>query len=161
MERVSDVPGPALASSTKQRIWRSNWLFERKLDGMRILASRSGDTVRIRSRHGADVGASYPEIVDALQTVDAPDYVVDGEVVAFEGERTSFGLLQQRIHLTDPTKAMRTGVEVFYYLFDLLHLDGHSTRKLPLRDRKALLADLFEWEDPLRFLPHQQGDGEE
>ena len=49
---------------------------------------------------------------------------------------------------------------VYYYLFDLLHLDGHSTRGLPLRERKALLEDLFDWEDPLRFTQHRDADGE-
>ncbi|HZJ06213.1 MAG TPA: non-homologous end-joining DNA ligase, partial [Nocardioidaceae bacterium] len=47
-----------------------------------------------------------------------------------------------------------------YYVFDLLHLDGHSTRGLPLRERKALLRDLLEWHDPLRFTSHRNADGE-
>ena len=160
-ESVADVPGPALATLTQQRFSRPSWIFERKLDGMRILASRSGGQVRIRSRRGADVGASFPEVVEALEAIDAPDFVVDGEVVAFEGGQTSFGRLQPRIHVSDPVKARRTGVTVYYYLFDLLHLDGHSTRGLPLRERKALLKDLFDWEDPLRFTQHRNADGED
>jgi DNA ligase D-like protein (predicted ligase) len=160
-ESVADVPGPALATLTQERFSRPNWIFERKLDGMRILAYRSGDQVRIRSRRGADVGASFPEIVEALEAIDAPDFVVDGEVVAFEAGQTSFGRLQPRIHVSDPDKARRTRVPVFYYLFDLLHLDGHSTRGLPLRSRKALLEDLFDWEDPLRFTQHRDADGED
>ena len=126
-EAVADVPGPALATLTQDRFSRPNWIFERKLDGMRILGSRSGATVRIRSRRGADVGASFPEIVDALEAIDTPDFVVDGEVVAFDKGQTSFGRLQPRIHISDPDRARRIGVTVYYYLFDVLHLDGHST----------------------------------
>jgi DNA ligase D-like protein (predicted ligase) len=158
-EKVADVPGPALATLTQDRFSRPNWIFERKLDGLRIIASRSGQTVRIRSRRGADVGNSFPEVVDALTALDTPDFVVDGEVVAFDKGQTSFGKLQPRIHISDPDRARRIGVKVYYYLFDLLHLDGHSTRGLPLRERKALLKELFDWEDPLRFTQHRNTDG--
>ncbi len=161
MEKISDVPGPALATLTRERFSRRNWIFERKLDGMRLIASRSGDDVRLVSRSGADARGSFPEIVEALAAVDAPDFVVDGEVVAFDGRRTSFSKLQARMHVSDPRKARRTGVAVVYYLFDLLHLDGHSTRALPLRERKALLKDLFDWADPLRYTTHRNADGED
>ncbi len=159
-EQVRDVPAPALATLTKERFSREGWIFERKLDGMRILASRSGADVNIRSRNGADAKASFPEIVAALESIDAPDFVVDGEVVAFDGGQTSFARLQQRMHVSDPAKARRSGVAVFYYLFDMLHLDGRSTRGLPLRERKGLLRELFDWDDPLRFTAHRNADGE-
>jgi bifunctional non-homologous end joining protein LigD len=161
MEAISDVPGPALATLTKDRFSRADWIYERKLDGMRIIASRDGDAVRIRSRSGADAGSSFPEIADVLAAIDTPNFVVDGEIVAFDGDRTSFARLQPRMHVSDPAKARRSGVKVYYYLFDLLHLDGESTRKLPLRERKALLKDLLDWDDPLRFTEHRNADGEE
>ncbi len=160
-EKVSDVPGPALATLTQDRFSRPNWIFERKLDGMRILGSRCGDEIAVVSRRGADAAASFPEIVAALAGVDVPDFVVDGEAVAFDGGQTSFSALQPRMHVSDPAKALRTGVQVYYYMFDLLHLDGHSTRGLPLRERKALLRDLFDWHDPLRFTQHRNADGED
>ncbi len=160
VERIVDVPGPALATLTKQRFSRDGWVFERKLDGMRVLASRSADGVDLRSRTGRDAGRSFPELVEALASVDVPDFVIDGEVVAFDGAQTSFARLQQRMHVNNPTKALQVGVKIHYYVFDLLHLDGHSTRGLPLRERKALLRDLFEWDDPLRFTQHRNTDGE-
>ncbi len=159
MERISDVPGPALATLTKERFSRQGWVFERKLDGMRIIASRSTGTVRLRSRNGADAGAGFPELVDAIAAIDVPDFVVDGEVVAFDGDQTSFARLQPRMHVSDAVRARRSGVAVFYYVFDLLHLDGHSTRRLPLLERKSLLRDLFDWHDPLRFTSHRDTDG--
>jgi bifunctional non-homologous end joining protein LigD len=159
MERISDVPGPALATLTKEPFSREGWIFERKLDGMRVIASKSADDVRLRSRTGADAGGAFPEIVDALAAIDTPDFVIDGEVVAFDGDQTSFAMLQPRMHVSDPAKARRSGVRVFYYVFDLLHLDGHSTRRLPLRERKALLRDVLEWNDPMRFTTHRNTDG--
>jgi DNA ligase D-like protein (predicted ligase) len=160
VERISAVPGPALATLTKERFSRDGWIFERKLDGMRVLASSVGDTVRLRSRNDLDAAGSFPEVVEAFESLDLPDFVVDGEVVAFDGAQTSFALLQRRMHVSDPAKARRSGVTVFYYVFDLLHLDGHSTRGLPLRERKALLRDLLDWQDPLRFTRHRNADGE-
>jgi DNA ligase D-like protein (predicted ligase) len=160
VERISAVPGPALATLTKERFSREGWIFERKLDGMRVIASRAGEKVRLRSRNDLDAAGSFPEVVEAFESLDLPDFVVDGEVVAFDGAQTSFALLQRRMHVSDPAKARRSGVTVFYYVFDLLHLDGHSTRGLPLRERKALLRDLLDWQDPLRFTRHRNADGE-
>jgi bifunctional non-homologous end joining protein LigD len=160
VEKLQSVPRPSLATLTDERFSRPGWLFERKLDGMRVLAERAGDRVRLRSRSGADAGASFPEIAEALQAQHTPDFVVDGEVVAFDGDRTSFAALQPRMHVSNADKARRSGVEVVYYLFDVLHLDGQSTRGLPLTDRKDLLHELFDWQEPLRFTDHVLADGE-
>jgi DNA ligase D-like protein (predicted ligase) len=159
MEKLSSVPGPALATLTREPFSDNRWVYERKLDGVRCLAYCDQAKVTIRSRSGGNMGPAFPEVVEALQAQGCPDFVADGEVVAFDGAQTSFAALQPRIHLTNPDRARRTGVEIFYYLFDLLHLDGHSTRSLPLRDRKSLLQDLFAWDDPLRYTNHRTSDG--
>ncbi|MDQ3096279.1 MAG: ATP-dependent DNA ligase, partial [Actinomycetota bacterium] len=90
MEPISAVPGPALATLTKQRFSRDGWIFERKLDGMRVIASRSGEIVKLRSRNDLDAAGSFPEVVETLESQGLPDFVVDGEVVAFDGAQTSF-----------------------------------------------------------------------
>ncbi len=156
---MSDVPGPALATLAREPFSRKGWLFERKLDGMRVLATREGDRVRLRSRSGASADASFPEVAEALTAEHTPDFVVDGEVVAFQGRQTSFARLQPRMHVSNADKARRSGLEIYYYIFDLLHLDGQSTRDLPLRDRKQLLRELFDWHDPLRYTTHRNSDG--
>jgi len=62
---------------------------------------------------------TYPEIVEAL-SVDGPDVVADGEVVAFKDGQTSFERLQGRLGIHDPERARKTGIAVFLYLFDVL-----------------------------------------
>jgi len=151
---------PMKATLSKRRFSDPDWVFEPKLDGVRCLAYRDGQGVRLCSRTGKDLNPAYPELVDALVAEPAADFVLDGEIVAFEGERTSFERLQRRMQVRDPERARRSGVEVFLYAFDLLHLDGHDLRALPLLARKELLAQALRFEGPLRYSSHRAGDGE-
>ncbi|MGH3663587.1 MAG: non-homologous end-joining DNA ligase [Micromonosporaceae bacterium] len=151
---------PLLATLTSERFSDPDWLYERKLDGVRALASRDDGAPKVWSRNHRDVSASYPEIVAALAACGGPRFVADGEIVAFDHGQTSFARLQARIHLTDPERIRRTGVAVFYYLFDLLAYDGVDLTGLPLRDRKRVLRQAFRFSDPLRFSTHRHAEGE-
>ena len=82
---------------------------------------------------------AFPEIAEALEEQASTDFVIDGEVVAFEGSRTSFARLQPRIHLNSAEKARRSGVPVYFYVFDVLRADGEDVRGEPLLDRKRRL----------------------
>jgi bifunctional non-homologous end joining protein LigD len=89
--------------------------------------------------------------------------VLDGEIVAFdERDRPSFGLLQQRMHLTEPTAVARQMVDVpvVFQIFDLLHLGGHDLFDLPYLERRRLLLELVEEDGAWRVPPHHVGDGE-
>jgi bifunctional non-homologous end joining protein LigD len=137
------------------------WIFERKLDGVRCLASKKDDEVRAVSRTGRLMNGSYPELVEALGRERADDFVADGEIVAFRGAVTSFSRLQGRMQLSDPGAARRTHIPVFLYLFDLLRLEGEDLRHLPLRERKARLRRALSFHGPVRFTPHRNERGEE
>src|SRR6266498_4413726 len=113
---------PMLAVLTHQRFSDPGWIFERKLDGERCLAFRQGGRLRLLSRTRQLLNDTYPELVGPLESQSSDDFIVDGEIVAFEGRRTSFERLQRRIQLRDPVAALSSGVPVFYYLFDVLHL---------------------------------------
>ncbi|WP_163760847.1 non-homologous end-joining DNA ligase [Mycobacterium botniense] len=160
-EPVPDWAPPMLATLTEKRFSDPQWIFETKFDGERCLAFRDGDRVRLRSRNRHLLNGTYPELVDALGTQGPSRFVVDGEIVAFRGRHTSFARLQARMGITDPQRARATGIAVFYYLFDLLHLEGKAVTALPLIWRKQLLRDAFEFRDPLRYTPHRVKDGEE
>jgi DNA ligase D-like protein (predicted ligase) len=158
-EPVPDWRAPTLATLTEKRFSDPQWIFERKFDGMRCLAFRDGDRVRLLSRNRQPLNGTYPELVDALAGQHTTRFVVDGEVVAFEGRRTSFARLQGRLGITDPEAARASRIPVFYYLFDLLHLDGKSTIDVPLIWRKRLLRNAIDFSDPLRYTPHRVKDG--
>lgn len=153
---------PMLATLTENYFSDSDWVFERKLDGVRALAFRSGARVRLRSRNDNDLGGSFPEIVGALRSNQArtSDFVIDGEVVAFAGAVTSFARLQRRLHRHAVNEAIGSRTPVYYYAFDVLHVDGYDVTRLPLRRRKALLRRLLPWRDPLRYTAHRNRDGE-
>ncbi|WP_156689552.1 non-homologous end-joining DNA ligase [Mycobacterium sp. Marseille-P9652] len=158
-EAVPDWRAPTLATLTDERFSDPRWIFERKFDGMRCLAFRDGDQVRLLSRNRQPLNGTYPELVDALAAQRTARFVVDGEVVAFEGRRTSFSRLQGRLGISDPEAARASPVRIYYYLFDLLHVEGKSTIDLPLLTRKRLLRNAIEFADPLRYTPHRLEDG--
>lgn len=86
---------PELATLTADRFSDPAWIYERKFDGERCLAFRDGARLRLMTRNQKQDTGTYPEIAEALAAQDATDFIVDGEVVAFDGEETSFSRLQQ------------------------------------------------------------------
>jgi bifunctional non-homologous end joining protein LigD len=102
---------------------------------------------------------SYPELVDAL-SLDGPDLLIDGEIVAFKSGQTSFERLQQRMQIRDAQRARHSPVAVYYYIFDLLELAGQDVRPLPLVERKARLRQTVEFRGHLRYTTYRRGDGD-
>jgi bifunctional non-homologous end joining protein LigD len=151
---------PELATLTRDRFSDPAWLYERKLDGERCLSFRSGDSVRMMTRNQKEVSDNYPEIAGALRDQGTRDCIVDGEIVAFKGDETSFELLQSRIHVAHPGPQLLRKVPVFYYVFDVLYADDQDVRSRPLRERKDVLASVLEFNDPLRFTEHRDTEGE-
>jgi DNA ligase D-like protein (predicted ligase) len=137
------------------------WVFERKLDGIRALVRRRGERVTLTSRTGRDISSSYPELTEGLAGEAADDFLADGEIVAFDGPRTSFERLQGRMGIGDPRLARLSGIPVFIYLFDLLEFAGNDLRALPLRQRKAALRRALDFHSPVRYTPHRNERGEE
>src|ERR671923_1624356 len=143
---------PMKAVLTDERFSDPEWIYERKLDGIRCIAIKAESRVSLLSRNDLSLNARFPEVVAALEADAATDFVLDGEVVAFAGAQTSFARLQQR---------GERPVSVFLYAFDLLYLAGHDTTALPLRARKALLRRALAFHGPVRLTPHRNRDGEE
>jgi bifunctional non-homologous end joining protein LigD len=150
------APAPSRAAVMKavlttQRFSDPEWIYERKLDGIRCLAIRAGQEVRLLSRNDLSLNGRYPEVAQALEGEPGQRFAVDGEIVAFDGARTSFARLAQR---------GRRPVAVFFYVFDVLWLDGCDVRALPLRARKRLLRDALTFSGPVRLTPRRNRDGE-
>ncbi len=150
---------PMKAVLSDQPFSDPDWVFERKLDGERCGAVRSAGRVHLLSRTGRRLDQTYPELVDAL-AVDGPDLLLDGEIVAFARGQSSFGRLQQRMGIADADRARQSPVAVYYYLFDILELDGRDVRGLPLLERKALLRQTVQFRGHLRYTTYRREAGE-
>src|SRR5260221_93917 len=137
--RQPDWLEPELATLTADRFSDPAWIFERKFDGERCLAFRAGQQLRLMTRNRQQVTSTYPEIADALRGQEACDFIVDGEVVAFDGDQTSFSRLQRRLGGRDPGPALRAEVSVYLYCFDVLWAGGRDGRPVPLRGPTQLL----------------------
>jgi len=123
-----------------------DWVYELKFDGIRALAIKNGRTIQLISRNEKKLNDRFPEIVQAAADFDADECVVDGEVVAMDGEgRSSFQLLQ-RAELDGKDAPLA------FYVFDLLQLNGHSLTNVPLTLRKdALMRMIPPSGDVIRF----------
>jgi DNA ligase D-like protein (predicted ligase) len=148
---------PMLATLTDRIPTGAGWIYEPKLDGVRVLAYVTGGAVRLFSRNRKQVEGGYPELVEALSLAVRGDAVLDGEIVAPDPRTglSSFARLQQRMHLRDVERAARTGVSVELYLFDCLFYEGIDLTGLPLLDRKKVLRDVVWYDSPVRFTPYR------
>src|SRR5947199_6937665 len=116
-----------------------DWVFELKLDGVRVLALRAHGRARLCSRNGLDVTGQYPEVAAAIDRLPGEDLVLDGEIVALDEQgRPSFQLLQRRMHTSRPVAS----VPIVASLYDCLALRGRDLPALRLRDRNARLRQL-------------------
>jgi bifunctional non-homologous end joining protein LigD len=151
---------PMLATLTDERFSREGWLFEPKWDGERCLVFRRGRELSLFSRNRILLNAKYPEITIAFDRQHSVSFIVDGEIVAFKNGVTSFAKLQERMQIEHPSADLLRRVPVWLYLFDLLYLDGYDTRRVPLRYRKEVLRNTFEYKGSLRFTEHRETQGE-
>jgi len=132
-----------------------------KWDGVRSIAYVEGGRARFESRRGGDITSRYPELRALGPALASTAAVLDGEIVAFDGERPSFERLQQRMHVGNERAIRRlmNEVPVVYVMFDLLWLEGYSTLELPYRERRKLLDELApqgpSWQTPAAH----EGDG--
>jgi DNA ligase D-like protein (predicted ligase) len=151
---------PMLAMLTKERFDDHGWVFGRKLDGQRCIAYKKNGKVRLMSRNRHEVNAQYPEVVESLERQLETDFIIDGEVVAFDRDgETRFQLLQPRMGLLDPQAASRTGVNVYYYVFDMLYFSGYDTTRLGQIHRKSILKGALTYGGALEYVEERQGGG--
>jgi bifunctional non-homologous end joining protein LigD len=146
---------PQLATLADKPPVGDQWLNELKFDGYRMLCHLNRGTVRFWSRSQKDWTHKFPRLGKAIKEFPATSAILDGEVVAVDSKgRASFQKLQQ---------AMKAGDSGFvFHIFDVIYLDGFSLTRTPLRERKNVLAQLFELVDakgPLRYSDHVEGNG--
>ena len=119
-----------LATLSDRRDFGDDWLLERKFDGERCVACKTGSEVRLEfSRSGTNLTDRYPEVRAAVSAQRARRLLLDGEIVAFDGDQTSFGRLQQRLGVRTPSADLVSAYPVVYCVFDLLKLDGEDLHR--------------------------------
>ena len=133
---------------------RYGWEF--KWDGVRAIAYAGGGRLRLVSRNGTDMTASYPELGVLAEQVREP-VIVDGEIIAIRGGRPDFGLLQPRMHVRRPPERLVRDVPVHLYLFDLLQAGAELLLALPYTARRERLAELGLDTGPVRTPPWYRG----
>ncbi|MFO0548061.1 MAG: DNA ligase D [Polyangiaceae bacterium] len=140
----------------------AGWLYELKMDGVRVVATKDARGVELTYRSGRSTTDAYPEVVRAISALASESVVLDGEIVAFdETGRPSFERLARRVHgagRADLRVALME-VPVVFVLFDILAIGKRATTDLPLRARKELLRRLVPGSGILRVLDHLEGDG--
>jgi bifunctional non-homologous end joining protein LigD len=136
---------PMKAVLTAERPAGPEWVFERKLDGIRCLAVKDGGRTRLYSRNELSLNDRYAPLAAALDADPADGFVIDGEAVTFVGGRDRFGGGE--------------GGRLFYYVFDVLFAGGRDVRSLVLEERRAQLEGILRWQGPLRVTEQMTGDG--
>jgi len=111
----SDWVTPMAATLTQERFRGPEWVFERKFDGIRLLAFKNGKDVRLFSRN--QLAQELPEVAKAVGALPAEHLILDGEMTWHTAERR-------------------------FYLFDIMWLDGTDLRALPLERRREYLEQL-------------------
>jgi bifunctional non-homologous end joining protein LigD len=149
-----------LATLTDRRDFGEDWLLERKLDGERCIVSKDGEAVKLESRTGKDLTSTYPEVRTAVAAQRARQMLLDGEVVAYDGEQTSFSRLQQRLGAAKPSPQLVAEYPVVYCVFDLLELDGEDLTGRPLLERRARLASAIRQSAALQLTEAWRDDSQ-
>src|SRR5213593_3671536 len=122
---------PMAATLTQERFTGPEWIFERKLDGIRMLAFKNGTDVKLYSRNR--LLQQYPAVAEAIANLPVRDVILDGEA------------------------AWNSASSVAYHVFDILWLEGRSVMPLPFEARRALLQG-FALHAPLAPVPELIGD---
>jgi len=158
-EQMPENVVPMLARLSKLPGSEDGWAYEIKWDGIRAIAYLRPGRLRLESRNLNDLTAQYPELRGLTRALGAHEAVLDGEIVAFDGEgRPSFERLQQRMHQTSDSAIRRRAKThpVTYVIFDLLYLDGRGLMDEPYRERRRLLEELVlkgaHWQVPASAL---------
>ena len=147
---------PQLATLVDNPPEGDEWFHEIKFDGYRMLCHLNRGQVKFWSRNNKDWSAKFPFLAKAVKALPVSTAILDGEVIAMDSKgRASFQKLQQAFG--------KSGDSGFVFqIFDIIYLDGFNLTKVPLRERKQILANLFEEIDersPLRYSDHVEGNG--
>ncbi len=144
------IAKPMLAFSSPSSFNDPNWIFEIKWDGYRAIAYIKKSGASLLSRNNKIFDELFPSIIGEIKKINH-DATIDGEIVYLEKNgKTNFQALQNCAPY-DP--------HIIYYVFDVLFIDGHDTKDLPLGIRKRILKTILPELANVRYSDHIEGAG--
>ena len=150
-QRTRHVIRPMLAILVPQPFTRAGWVNEEKYDGIRALAYRTGKRIQIFSRNLKNITAEFPQIAKELVQLPGGDFVLDGEIVAFDSKGISrFQLLQRR--------ALGENVNPVFAVFDCLEVNGKEILASTLYERRRALEQILANPPPGLILARRLSD---
>jgi DNA ligase D-like protein (predicted ligase) len=133
---MNGLISPMLATLVAEPFDRPGWVNEEKFDGIRALAYRMGKRIKLFSRNLKEFTVEFPEIAHVLEDLPGGDFVLDGEIVAFDSHDVSrFQILQRR--------ALGGGIRPVFAVFDCLKLNGRPMLKSALCSRREAVETLL------------------
>ena len=155
---IPEFVSPQLATLVDKPPLGEAWFHELKFDGYRLLCHLNRGQIRFWTRNQKDWTAKFQTLGKAVKALKLGSAILDGEVVALDASgRASFQRLQHTLHRS-------AGAGLIFHVFDVIYLEGFNLTRCPLRERKRVLAELFEKVDessPLRFSDHFEGNGQQ
>jgi bifunctional non-homologous end joining protein LigD len=156
-EELPRFVAPMLARTGPMPV-SDGWAVEVKFDGMRLQLRCDGGALCLRSRPGRDCTGEFPEVASIQRALGRRRVLIDGELVCLGADGSpDFGSLRRRLRASSESARRHADrAPATFMAFDLLHLDGHSTRDLPYERRRALLLELgldgAGWRTPRHFV---------
>ncbi|UCI22850.1 ATP-dependent DNA ligase (plasmid) [Mesorhizobium sp. B2-1-8] len=120
------------------------WIHEVKFDGYRSQMIKDVGGVRIFTRRGLDWTAKYRDLAKAADELEVESAIIDGEIIVLDDAGLSdFGALRKAI--------TRRQHDLYFVAFDLLHVNGHDLRDMPLEDRREILSEMIPEGQRIQF----------
>lgn len=152
---------PMLLATASAPFSDSRFIFEPKIDGHRLIFSQQNGVVRLYTRHNNDCTRQYPEIAGALFP---HDIVLDGEIACVDAATgiSDFESVMTRFQAKKAGKiaALTGSLPSTFVIFDVLQYNGKDLRRLPLMQRKEILAQIPLPSASFGIVPHIEGAGE-
>ncbi|WP_436250869.1 ATP-dependent DNA ligase [Mesorhizobium amorphae] len=149
-DRLSFIP-PLMPTLVEKPPEGDGWIHEVKFDGYRSQIIIDAEAVRIFTRRGLDWSSKYRDLIEPAKGLNVQSAIIDGEIIVLNDAGLSdFGELRKAI--------TRRQHDLYFVAFDLLHLNGHDLRDMPLEDRREILAEMIPEGGRIQFSQALPGD---
>ncbi|TPM11819.1 ATP-dependent DNA ligase [Mesorhizobium sp. B2-3-11] len=131
------------------------WIHEIKFDGYRTQVIKDNDGIRLITKNGYDWTGRYIQLAGEAEAIEAKDLIIDGEAISInEAGLSDFHALQSAVTSRNPSR------DLYLVAFDLLHLNGHDLRDMPVEERREILQPLIPTGGRIQFSEAMPGTGD-